>query len=81
MKNQESYIELYSDKTFHFIPHIAANYSLYGDYNIEKEILKLNSQSGEYEFDISDNKIIFKERDDLTNWEIKKGSEFFYEKK
>ncbi len=76
MESLESYITLRTDKTFHFILHIAAGHSLYGDYSVENGILTLHSQSGDYEFYIKNNKIIFKEENNLSDWGIEPGSEF-----
>ena len=83
MENLESYIELRADKTFHFILHITAGHSLYGDYSIKNSILTLHSESGDYEFYIKNNKIIFKEENnlgdwgtDLSHWGIEAGCEF-----
>ncbi len=82
MESLESYITLRTDKTFHFVP-FASGYSMHGDYSVENGILTLHSQSGEYEFYIKNNKIIFKEENnlsdwgtDLSNWGIDPGSEF-----
>ena len=68
MESLESYITLRADKTFHFILHIAAGHSLYGDYSVKNGILTLYSQSGDYEFYIKNNKIIFKEENNLSDW-------------
>lgn len=67
MESLESYITLRTDKTFHFVP-FASGYSMHGDYSVENGILTLHSQSGEYEFYIKNNKIIFKEENNLSDW-------------
>ena len=71
-----SYITLRTDKTFHFIPYMVSSYSISGDYSVENDILTLHSQSGDYEFYIKNNKIIFKEENNLSDWGIEPGSEF-----
>ena len=62
MESLESYITLRTDKTFHFILHIAAGHSLSGDYSIENDILTLHSQSGDYEFYIKITKLFLKKK-------------------
>ena len=84
MESLESYITLRTDKTFHFIPYMVSSYSISGDYSVENDILTLHSQSGDYEFYIKNNKIIFKEENNLSDWggaslsdwRIDPGSEF-----
>ena len=79
-----SYITLRTDKTFHFIPYMVSSYSISGDYSVENDILTLHSQSGDYEFYIKNNKIIFKGANNLidcggaslSDWRIDPGSEF-----
>lgn len=68
MESLESYITLRTDKTFHFIPYMVSSYSISGDYSVENDILTLHSQSGDYEFYIKNNKIIFKEENNLSDW-------------
>ena len=75
IESLESYITLRTDKTFHFVP-FASGYSMHGDYSVENDILTLHSQSGDYEFYIKNNKIIFKEENNLSDWGIEPGSEF-----
>ena len=67
IESLESYITLRTDKTFHFVP-FASGYSMHGDYSVENDILTLHSQSGDYEFYIKNNKIIFKEENNLSDW-------------